>query len=302
MKESEDSKTTILAKPLEITPVMFNDKSVIELVDKLDKDLRSIVLDGETKEGRAECVTLANNVRKSKAHIDKVGASVVKPLKDKAKIIDGQRSEIKTKLEALAIHLRKPTTDWELKEETRISTHRANLQSILALKENIGFQIVPDLEKKQLQLKGFKELDYEEFQTDANLYTEGVEAALDGALAKAKQRVVDAAELEQLRKEKAEKEAREQPAPVTPPLNLDDPNWRPAPPQMPVPTLEHVGAVTPAPAPAPQVMRITREHSRVVHNDIVKALMEHCSLDEETSKGVVIAIAKGHVPHVSIRY
>jgi hypothetical protein len=288
MSENEDKKN-ILAKPLEITPAMFDGKGVIELVDKLDKDLRSIVLDGSTKEGRAECVSLANNVRKSKAHIDDVGKEIVKPLKDKAKIIDAQRKEVREKLDSLAIHLRKPASDWEAVEAKRIQDHREALQRILALKENIGFLGVTEIHERIHALAQIRQREFEEYKNDADTYVRGIEVALDGALADAKKREDDAKELERLRKLEAERKQNN-------------------------PAEHHSGAVqqenptyTPVDPPPVQVVRSgtgisLREQQGMVHKNVANALMNQFGFDDSLAKSVVVAIVKGQIPNVSINY
>jgi hypothetical protein len=306
MRESENSEQNILAKPLEITPAMFDGKGVLELVDKLDKDMRDIVLDGTTKKGREECITLAANVRKSKAHIDKVGAELVKPIKEKAKVIDLQRRQVKEKLDTLAIYLRKPATDWEIAEEARVSNHRSNLQKILNLKENLGALSVDNIERLKDALQHFRELDFEEYSNDATLYIDGVQGALDTATKEAEKRAADAAELERLRKEQAEREAQEQkpvvgtiPAEIRPfygrlglfggtPMSnkaIDVPEDQ-------QPETETYSVPDP----------YGREHKRNIHNEIASALSAECGFDEDTAKSVVVAMVRRKVPHISIQY
>jgi hypothetical protein len=287
-KTKEESRNSILAKPLEITPAMFDGKGVIELVDKLDKDLRSIVLDGSTAKGRQECVSLAANVRSSKVHIDKVGAELVKPLKDKAKIIDVQRKEVRDKLDALAVHLRQPATDWENSEIKRKDSHRKALQDILKLKDNVEFMGVNQIMDRITSLEGYKAYNFEEYANDAKSYITGIEVALNGAMANAKQREEDAKELERLRKEKAEREAAEE---------------KPLPPED-VPVMPHAQAQD-ARGPAPTTSKSvdnSREHMRQVHNEVVDTLMRLTPLDQASAQAVVVAIVTKKIPHVSISY
>jgi hypothetical protein len=304
---SDNEKQNILAKPLEITPAMFDGKGVLELVDKLDGDLRAIVLDGKTKKGREECISLAANVRKSKAHIDKVGADLVKPLKDKAKVVDLQRRQVKEKLDTLATYLRQPATDWEFAEQKRIDEHRQQLQAILKLKDNIGIMDVEPLKKRLVDLNEFRKRDFEEYSNDATLYIDGVQGAVDTAIKEAEKRAADAAELERLRKEKAEREALERKQQEEKRMKEEGVTKADIAETMPefperqaVHEYKEPETTTPPPAqtPAPS----GREHTREVHNQIADALVSKCGLDEETAKKVVVAVVRKQIPFISIQY
>jgi len=313
-KTKEESRNSILAKPLEITPAMFDGKGVIELVDNLDKDLRSIVLDGTTAKGRQECVSLAANVRSSKVHIDKVGAELVKPLKDKAKIIDVQRKQVRDKLDALAVYLRQPATDWETSEAKRKDSHRKALQDILKLKDNVEFMGINQIMDRITSLEGYKTYNFEEYSNDAKSYITGIEVALNGALANAKKREEDAKELERLRREKAEREAAEAkkaaatPTPLAPEVPVKpyaesvEPE-KPLPPED-VPVMPHAQAQDArGPAPTtPKPVNNSREHMRQVHNEVVDTLMRLTPLDQASAQAVVVAIVTKKIPHVSISY
>jgi hypothetical protein len=111
---------TELAVITDITPAKFHDGGIRAAVQNLDNDLRQLVLDGETKEGREHCIKLAAKVRKTKAAIEKIGLEESKRIKAQAKGVDDSRSYAKTVLEELACHLRQPATEYEDKEAARM--------------------------------------------------------------------------------------------------------------------------------------------------------------------------------------
>ena len=320
---TEDTKQNILSIPLEVTPAMFKQEKINGLVDQIVEQCGSIVLDGSTPKGRKECISLSAKIKSTKVVIDDAGKEEKAEFADAIKKIDSQRKDARDRLDDLAKAMRKPATDWEVAEATRIKGHRSRIQKIQLLRENTGGASVISLEESLHELNSIYAEKFEEYQSDADTHYTVVKEVLEGAIVDAKVREDEKAELERLRKleadkkiedEKREKEERdkqiaeeaaaaerakieEEKEPAPPPPEPDppieaapapaasDPGWRPAPPEMKKPTIV-----------------IGREQMRLAHSEIVAALVSHSNLDEETAKSVVVAVARKQIPRLSIQY
>lgn len=109
-----------------IETIHTQDKQALFVPDTVTKNLAQIreealalVPDITTDKGRKEIASVAHKVAQSKVAIDKVGAALVKPLKDQAKVIDKERKRYKDDLDALKMEVRKPLSDWE-EEQARL--------------------------------------------------------------------------------------------------------------------------------------------------------------------------------------
>lgn len=95
---------------------LFQPDVVDQNLEAIRTEALSIVPDVTTDKGRKEIASQAHKVAQSKVAIDKVGAALVKPLKEQAKVIDDQRKRYKDTLDELKEEVRKPLTDYELAE------------------------------------------------------------------------------------------------------------------------------------------------------------------------------------------
>lgn len=286
---------TQIAQPIEITPAAFDGKTVIEIVDNLDSELRSIALDGSTKKGRDECIALSARVRKSKTHIDKVGMEIVRPLKEKAKAVDTQRKYCKDKLDALAKDLRLPATEWEAKEADRLNDHRANIQRMGSLKENVFFKTVAQLGESMLELKALYDREYQEFQEDADNYYKSVEAAIEAGLVEAKKREDQERELERLRKIEADKKAEDdKKAREEHDLKVAEEATKRE--------RERIAKEEAEKQKLADDKRKDRDHATRVHRAIVDGIRDKAEISENWAKVIVAEIAKGKIPCLKIDY
>lgn len=68
-----------------------DNNSLDELLAGIDKNVKSLVLDVTTPQGRKEIASLALKVAKSKTALDGLGKDYVSDMKEKAKIVDNKR-------------------------------------------------------------------------------------------------------------------------------------------------------------------------------------------------------------------
>jgi len=104
-------------KPLELFTAPDRLKTFLS---EIDKKVMSIVADMTTAKGRKDIASIAYKVARTKTTLDDLGKAEVAKLKDLPKKIDAGRKEAREFLDALAERYRKPLTDWEAEEKSRI--------------------------------------------------------------------------------------------------------------------------------------------------------------------------------------
>jgi len=122
--------------PNDIRLAAFTEPGAIEpWLDHVRKSVAGFVSDTSTARGRANIKSMAFEVTKSKSYLTKVGKELADEQKAIPKLIDATRKHITDTLEALAIEVRKPLTDWEVADEARVTGHRHAIQNFALLSE-----------------------------------------------------------------------------------------------------------------------------------------------------------------------
>lgn len=102
-------------------PALFNKEGgIAELIERIEKEARSIAIDISTPTGRKEAKSLAAKVSRSKTLIDEVGKEQNDERNRLNKIVNEQRNMAKERLDALRDEIRQPVEEWEAKEADRV--------------------------------------------------------------------------------------------------------------------------------------------------------------------------------------
>lgn len=104
--------------------VFTNNEQLDPIIEKIEKEARSLVPDVSTKKGRDAIASMAHKVARSKTYIDNAGKDLVAELKALPKQIDESRRIVRERLEALKDEVRRPLTEWEAEQE-RIKAEEA---------------------------------------------------------------------------------------------------------------------------------------------------------------------------------
>lgn len=189
-----------------LTPAIFTEKGGLDkLIEDIKKRVANFNADASTAIGRDEIKSFAFKIAKSKTALDNLGKDCVADWKAKSKLVDAERSRVWEVMEALQHQVRKPVTDWEQIEESRIS----------ALKERIQMLTIPTvLSNDSTELKSLLsdikliiiDESFEEMAKVATITKDGTVVYLEKQITAAEKREADAAELLKLREE-AEKRA-----------------------------------------------------------------------------------------------
>ena len=104
--------------------VFTNNEQLDPIIEKIEKEARSLVPDVTTKKGRDAIASMAHKVARSKTYIDNAGKDLVAELKALPKQIDESRRIARERLDALKDEVRRPLTEWEA-EQDRIKAEEA---------------------------------------------------------------------------------------------------------------------------------------------------------------------------------
>jgi hypothetical protein len=202
------SEDLIVAETLK-TEIFTIAGGIDSLLDRLERDVRAVRTDISTRDGRAAISSLAFKVSRSKTALDELGKNLVADWKARSALVDADRRRMRERLDALRDEVRKPLTEWEDAEKSRINCHEIALSGIQAL---VRFDVLePHPEDVQRRLDQFEEMsksprEWHEFAKRANETCTQVHASLIASLDAALRRNAERAELARLRSE-AEKQA-----------------------------------------------------------------------------------------------
>lgn len=104
---------------------LFKGEGIKDLLAKIRAEVITVVPDLTTDKGRKAIASLARKVASSKVAIDDAGKALVAGIKAQAAEIDASRKLARDTLDALRDEVRKPLTDWEA-EQARIAQEEAD--------------------------------------------------------------------------------------------------------------------------------------------------------------------------------
>lgn len=306
--------------------VFTNNEQLDPIIEKIEKEARSLVPDVTTKKGRDAIASMAHKVARSKTYIDNAGKDLVAELKALPKQIDESRRIVRERLDALKDEVRRPLTEWEAEQErikaeeaaaAKAEEDRKKFESDheIALLMNDAFD--RELAEKKAEAERQRIAHEEELKRQAaeQAKREAEEKAA-AELAAVKKREEDAiaarAKAELLAKqaqERAEQEAKDAAAKAEAEKKAAiEAEQRKA--QEEADRIKREAEAKEA-ARLAEEKRIADEkakreadvkHRKAVGTDIVKALTDNSSITREQAIEVLTALMNGLVPHTNINY
>lgn len=191
--------------------VVIEDKNALELftanngLDPVLQGVRKIIdefkPDTSTKKGRDAIASLAHSVAKSKTYLDGVGKQLVDKLKEQPKLVDAERKRVRDTLDEWKDEVRKPLTILEDAEKSVIDKlqHLQNTVDLTSAEISDNIEIAKSIDVSFAVIKPADLSDKKEFTIHV------LQKRLEETLAAEAQ----AAELERLRKEAADRERKE---------------------------------------------------------------------------------------------
>ena len=109
--------------------VFTNNEQLDPIIEKIEKEARSLVPDVSTRKGRDAIASMAHKVARSKTYIDNAGKDLVAELKALPKQIDESRRIVRERLDALKDEVRRPLTEWEEEQERIKAEEQARIKA-----------------------------------------------------------------------------------------------------------------------------------------------------------------------------
>lgn len=174
------------------------------------KEIDGFSADVRTAKGRKEIASMAHKISQSKSYLESVGKELAAAQKEIPKKIDASRKVIRDTLDQWRDEVRAPLTEWEEAEERRVERHKAAIETLLSVLDTSATDTAAEMRAGLSYVDAFViGPACEEFEADYARAKDKVRAGLIDAIAKAEKREAEQAELARLRKEAAEREARE---------------------------------------------------------------------------------------------
>lgn len=306
--------------------VFTNNEQLDPIIEKIEKEARSLVPDVSTKKGRDAIASMAHKVARSKTYIDNAGKDLVAELKALPKQIDESRRIVRERLDALKDEVRRPLTEWEAEQERIKVEEKAKreaeelakeieLAHREALLDNIEYD--RDVAERKAEAERQRIAHEEELKRQASEQAKReAEEKAAAELAAAKKREEDAiaarAKAELLAKqtqERAEQEAKDAAAKAEAEKKAAiAAEQRKA--------QEEADRIK-REAEAKEASRLAEEkriadekakreadvkHRKAIGADIVKSLTENSSITRDQAIEVLTALMNGLVPHANINY
>ena len=99
--------------------IVFTDKGMDELLQRIRSEAMSFVFDAATEDGRKAIASIGYKVARSKTIIDDMGKDILAGWKAKSKVYDAQRKKARDYLDVLKEEVLQPKTDYD-NEQKRI--------------------------------------------------------------------------------------------------------------------------------------------------------------------------------------
>lgn len=182
-----------------------------EFFEKIKAETETLVVDVTTNKGRDEIRSMAFKVAKTRTAIDKARLGLTEEWRTKTKKANDAGAQIKARLEALEEKVRAPLTEWEEAEKLRAQKH----ERILKLLSDAA--IIQFDDNAQIIATRINEIN--NCEIDPNIHGIATDVVLEqktrtltilnSALERMKIEEAERAELERLRKEASERAAAE---------------------------------------------------------------------------------------------
>ncbi len=175
---------------------------------KIRAEIDSFVPDVTTRKGREAIASIAHRVARSKTALDNVGKDLVAELKEIPKKIDAERKRVRDTLDAWKDEVRKPLDDWQAAEDARIDRHQAVIDEINERAAEAGTY---DADYLRGSIAAVEAVvigeNLEEFEAEAARAKDKALATLRAALIVREKHEAEQAELAELRRQQAERDA-----------------------------------------------------------------------------------------------
>lgn len=213
--DNEAGTNLVAAVAAEPGLVILDRERFNQFYEAVKAETDKLVPDLTTEKGRAAIASMAFKVVKTKTAIDNAGKLLKEEAQATVTKVDAARREIRLKLEALSDEVRAPLTEWEENEKARIQRVEeffANLRQAGVVEAD---ETADKIERRLSTVRAHtldEDFDQDLFRDrigEVRILRADVIAALERGLERIRKEESDRAELERLRAEAAERDAKE---------------------------------------------------------------------------------------------
>lgn len=168
---------------------LFEPGGLAEIITRIEAEARAIVADVATAKGRDTIRSNAANVARAKTYLDGIGKEYVAKLKEMPRIVDGERKAMRDRLDALRDEVRKPLTEYEAVEEARIEAHQSGIQRLSGLTDGLDYLPTEEIQRRLAEAEAVPMGEqWEEFAAEAASVHQTTVLRLRAALVLAEER------------------------------------------------------------------------------------------------------------------
>lgn len=191
-----------------ITPsTFFKPEGHSEILEALEIEVRAIAatLDISRPEDREAIRSLAFRVAKTKTGLDEARKDLVEDWKKQSKAVDAEGKRVWERIEKLQHEVRKPLTDWESADATRVAFLEGAVSVIEAVPGQV-YRTITEVDNTAADLETRVGMNWQEFTTRADKAISLARMHLKTRREDIEQDLKDKIELARLRAEQAERD------------------------------------------------------------------------------------------------
>lgn len=281
-----------------------NEEKVKATLENIKGQVFPLAFDVSTKKGRDEIASAAFRVAKCKTYIDGCGKELVDELKELPKLVDKTRKICRDYLDELKAEVRKPLTFWE-EEQARIEAERKAAEEAESLKKQVEadheIALLLNAEFDRKKAEQFAEQERLQKEREQRIAEQAASAAKEAAERQAKERALKAEQAAEAERLKLQRQIEEQKALAR---KAEEDAQRKIQEERAAFERQKAKEAQEAAAKAEEERKKAAdlENRKRVHNEIAACLVEFCEIDQELAKKITIAMAKGIIANVSIKY
>lgn len=195
----------------ENAPAIYVEGGLKPFLDAVAAEVSTEVPDTSSRKGRERIASLAARVSRSKTAVEKPGRDYLKRLKELPKVVEAELREFTRAMDALRDDVRKPLDDWQAAEDARIDRHQAVIDEINERAAEAGTYDAEYLRGSIAAVEAIVIGEHlEEFEAEAARAKDKALATLRAALAVREKQDAEQAELAELRRQQAERDAQDE--------------------------------------------------------------------------------------------
>ncbi len=188
---------------------LFVPNGLDKIISLIRKEVEQFQPDISTEKGRKAIASLARKVASSKSRLEEYGKNLSAAIKVQASGIDAERKRMRETLDELRDQVRKPLDDYEAAAKARTENYEQALRDVADL-SNVPFGAsVAEIERRIAALDDFALQPWEEFADRFSLANDAVWLRLSAILTLTKKQEEDAVALARLESERIARESKE---------------------------------------------------------------------------------------------